>query len=76
MRRTKEAESANAALAADHNRITIEEATALLEAASAGEKIAAERERDFARAVLERDEMLAGMRNRGYSVKFTGENRA
>jgi hypothetical protein len=53
VRRIKEAESANAALAADHNRITIEEATALLEAARTGEKIAAERARDFARAVLE-----------------------
>ncbi len=56
-RRTKEAESANAALEADHNRITIEEATALLEAARTGEKIAAERARDFARAVLELDEI-------------------
>jgi len=56
-RRTKEAESANAALEADHNRITIEEASALLEAARAGEKIAAERARDFARAVLELDEI-------------------
>jgi hypothetical protein len=56
-RRIKDAESANAALEADHNRITSEEASALLEAARAGEKIATERARDFARAVLELDEI-------------------
>jgi len=57
VRCSKDAESAIGGAEADHKRITIEEATALLEAARAGEKIAAERARDFARAVLELDEL-------------------
>ena len=45
------------AVGADHKRITSEEAVALLEAAAAGDKISAERAREFARAVLELDEL-------------------
>jgi len=54
---SEDAENAIRAAEADHNRITFEEAKALLEAARAGEKISAERARDFARAVLELDEL-------------------
>lgn len=57
MRQDEDAEFEIGAAEADHNRITFEEAKALLEAARAGEKIPAERARDFARAVLELDEL-------------------
>lgn len=56
-RRSEDAENEIGAREADHNRITFEEAKALLEAARAGEKIPVGRARDFARAVLELDEL-------------------
>jgi hypothetical protein len=55
--RSEDAENAIGGREADHNRITFEEAKALLEAARAGEKIPAERARDFARAVLQLDDL-------------------